>query len=79
MRRFALSLHNRNWVALGEVRNELVRVMGAEALVDAAGVVAQFEAVNRVADATGTKIDHLLEQAMKAGIGPSKLPEPDRY
>jgi hypothetical protein len=53
--------------------------MGPEALVDAAAVVAQFEAINRVADATGTKIDDLLIQAIKAGIGPSKLPEPERY
>jgi hypothetical protein len=79
LRHFALSLHNRQWKALEEDRNELIQAMGPEALVDAAGVVAQFEAINRVADATGTTIDHLLEQAMKAGIGPSKLPEPDRY
>ena len=79
LRRFALSLHYRNWKALEEARNELIRAMGSEALVDAAGVVAQFEAVNRVADATGTKIDDLLGQAMKAGLGPSKLPEPERY
>jgi hypothetical protein len=28
--------------------------------------------------ATGTKIDDLLDRAMKAGLGPSKLPEPDK-
>ncbi|MBI4768516.1 MAG: hypothetical protein HY787_28645 [Deltaproteobacteria bacterium] len=79
LRRFALLLHNHHWKALEEARKELIRVMGLEALVDAAAVVAQFEAINRVADATGTKIDDLLIQAMKAGIGPSKLPEPERY
>jgi hypothetical protein len=79
LRRLALSLHDRNWSALEEARNELIRAMGAEALVDSVGVVAQFEAVNRVADSTGTKIDDMLGQAMKAGIGPSKLPEPEWY
>ncbi len=79
LRRFAISLHDRDWSALNEARKELVRVMGVEALVDAAGVVAQFEAINRVADATGTKIDDMIGLAMKAGIGPSKLPEPERY
>ena len=79
LRRFALSLHDRNWAALKEDRNNLIRTMGVEAFVDATGVVAQFEAVNRVADATGTKIDDMLGQAMQAGFGPSKLPEPERY
>jgi hypothetical protein len=79
LRRFVLSLHDRNWSSLEEARNTLIGVMGVDALVDAAGVVAQFEAVNRVADATGTKIDDMIGQAMKAGIGPSKLPEPEKY
>jgi hypothetical protein len=79
LRRFALSLHDRNWTALEEARNNLIRAMGVEAFVDATGVVAQFEAVNRVADATGTKIDDMLGQAIKAGFGPSKLPEPEKY
>lgn len=79
LRRFALSLHERNWTALEEARKDLVRELGVEALVDAAGVVAQFESINRVADATGTKIDDMLGQAIKAGIGPSKLPEPVKY
>lgn len=79
LRHFALSLHYRDFNALGEARNRLIRAMGTEALVDAAGVVAQFEAINRVADATGTKIDGMLDRAMKAGFGPSKLPEPEKY
>jgi hypothetical protein len=53
--------------------------MVKEALVDAAGVVAQFEAINRVADATGTRIDEIIGQAMNIGLGPSKLPEPERF
>ncbi len=79
LRFFALSLHDLDFISLGEARKQLIRVMGTEALVDAAGVVAQFEAINRVADATGTRIDGLLERAMKAGLGPSRLPEPERY
>ena len=78
LRRFALALHYRQPKALEEARNNLIQAMGSEALVDATGVVAQFEAVNRVADASGTKIDDMIGQAIKAGFGPSKLPEAER-
>ena len=79
LQRFALALHSRFQSDLEAVREEVIREMGREALVDAAGVVAQFEAINRVADATGTRIDDMIGQAMKIGMGPSKLPEPERY
>ena len=42
---------------LNRLRQELVEVLGEEALVDAAGTVASFNAVVRVADATGIPID----------------------
>lgn len=42
---------------LDRLRQELVDVLGEEALVDAAGTVASFNAVVRVADATGIPID----------------------
>ena len=35
--------------------------LGDEQLVDCAGVVALFNAINRVADATGTRLDEILE------------------
>ena len=43
--------------ALDAVRKQLIAVLGEEALVDAAGTVASFNAVVRVADATGIPID----------------------
>ena len=42
---------------LDRLRSELVELLGEEALVDAAGTVASFNAVVRVADATGIPID----------------------
>ena len=42
---------------LERLRRELVNLLGEEALVDAAGTVASFNAVVRVADATGIPID----------------------
>ena len=79
LQRFALALHRRRQADLEVVRKELIKEMGTEALVDVSGVVAQFEAINRVADATGTRIDDMIGKAMKIGMGPSKLPEPERY
>ena len=38
-------------------RDEILQVLGAEALVDAAAVIAAFEANDRVADATGIPLD----------------------
>lgn len=47
--------------ALIRVRRELFEVLGEEALVDAAGTAASFNAVVRVADATGIPIDKFKE------------------
>ena len=43
--------------ALREARDALEREMGAEALVDAAAVVANFQRMVRIADATGIPLD----------------------
>lgn len=48
---------------LDEARGRLVDAAGAEALVDSAAVVALFNGIDRVADATGTP----LEEAKAAG------------
>ena len=42
---------------LSRVRRALVETLGAEALVDAAGAVASFNAVVKVADGTGIVVD----------------------
>ena len=43
--------------ALAEARSAILNTLGAEALVDACGVVATFNAIDRVADSTGIPID----------------------
>tara|TARA_Y100001970_G_scaffold293651_1_gene441958 strand:- start:237 stop:443 length:207 start_codon:yes stop_codon:yes gene_type:complete len=42
---------------LDAARNYVVEAIGSEALVDACGVAATFNAIDRVADATGIPID----------------------
>ena len=42
---------------LQRARQAIVAAMGADALVDAAGVAGLFNAIDRVADATGTPLE----------------------
>ncbi len=42
---------------LAEVRGRMATELGSEALVDSAGVAALFNAIDRVADATGTPLE----------------------
>jgi hypothetical protein len=42
---------------LSAAREQVLKTLGPEALVDAACIVATFNAIDRVADATGTPID----------------------
>jgi hypothetical protein len=42
---------------LDRVRREVDRVLGSGALVDAAAVICNFNAIDRVADATGIPLD----------------------
>jgi hypothetical protein len=44
-------------VALAAVRDEVTAVMGADSLVDAVAVSANFHMMTRIADGTGTPID----------------------
>jgi len=46
---------------LDDGRSALVEELGREGLVDVAAVVAQFQVMNRVADATGIPLDGSLE------------------
>ena len=43
--------------ALAEARSAVLQALGAEALADSCGVAATFNAIDRVADATGIPID----------------------
>jgi len=70
LREFALAIHSRK--AVGEARARLLAALGPDAVAAAAGVVGAFEAVNRVADATGTRLDDMMAGALKgplAGLG----------
>lgn len=62
LRRFARAVVQRGEPELTDARRGLVEELGSEALVEAAGVVAQFEAINRVADGTGILLDEMIEQ-----------------
>lgn len=57
---------------LQAVRSRLADAAGAEALVDAAAVVALFNAIDRVADATGTPLEEAKATAsvdFRASLG----------
>ncbi len=43
-------------------RAAVIEALGPEAMVDAAGVAANFERMVRIADATGIELGDLLEQ-----------------
>ena len=58
---------------LSTARANILKTLGPEALVDAAGIIATFNAIDRVADATGTPIDEeriesTAEMRMQLGI-----------
>jgi hypothetical protein len=58
--------------ALDEARRALLKVMGPAALVDAAAVAGLFNAIDRVADATGTPLEAWKAEAtsdVRATIG----------
>ena len=58
---------------IGDARDKLVDAVGADGFVDAAGVVASFNAVVRIADATGIpiepfKLEKTVEERAALGI-----------
>jgi len=61
---------------LAAARAALLERVGAEGLVDAAAIVAGFDATDRIADATGTQLDDYLERGtveLRAELGIDQL------
>jgi hypothetical protein len=61
---------------LDAARAALLECVGPEGLVDAAAVVAGFDATDRIADATGTQLDDYLEAGtveLRAELGIDEL------
>jgi alkylhydroperoxidase family enzyme len=54
---FAEAVLGTDAARLAAARSKVLEVLGAEALVDAAAVAGFFNAIDRVADATGTPLD----------------------
>ncbi len=57
---------------IAATRAELLERIGPDALVDAAAIVAGFDATDRIADATGTQLDDYLENGtveLRAELG----------
>ena len=50
---------------LANRRQQLAEAIGGEALVDATAVIAMFNYLDRVADATGIPLDEMLESTTK--------------
>ena len=74
---FAESVIGDDDARLTTARGQLLQTMGAAALVDAAGVVATFDAIDRVADATGTPVEEAqLESAaeIRGELGIDRFP-----
>ena len=59
---FTNAVVHRDTAALPGARQTLSEAMGAEAVVDAAAVIAAFEGNDRVADATGIPLDQGSEE-----------------
>ena len=70
--RFAEAVLDEDEAALSRARTELLQALGPEGLVDAAGVVGLFNAIDRVADATGIPLEAEKAQAsadFRAALG----------
>jgi alkylhydroperoxidase family enzyme len=70
--RFAEAVLDEDEAVLSRARTELRRALGPEGLVDAAAVVGLFNAIDRVADATGIPLEAEKAQAsadFRAALG----------
>jgi len=76
LRGFARAVLGSDDEELEHARASLLESVGAEGFTDAAGVVSFFNAVDRVADATGTFLDPVMQAAadmMLEGVGIERL------
>lgn len=67
--------------AMAEARRRIIEAMGVAALVDAAGVAAYFNGIDRIADATGTPLDPASAEDtadMRAALGIDRFYETKR-
>ena len=60
---FAEAVINGDNAAIQGVRDRMLETLSAEAVVDAAGVVATFDAIDRVADGTGVEQHQIVLDA----------------
>ena len=56
-------------VEIGRAREAVGQALGAEAVAEAAGVIAMFNVVDRVADATGIPIDEGFTREARYAVG----------
>ena len=69
LRRFALAVvSGADPDELAEIRQVVGSAVGPAGLGDACGVVANFDGLTRIADATGTQLDEMLAQGVDAGL-----------
>ncbi len=69
---FAEAVHARDAAGTQAAGQAILSALGEEALVDSAAVCAQFDAITRVADATGVQLDRALEagsEEIRAELG----------
>jgi len=59
----------RNTAAIESSRNALEDTLGADGVVDTAAVIAMFNVVDRIADATGIPIDDGFTRDLRYAIG----------
>ena len=74
---FAETVVGKNQARISRVRGQILTKLGPAALVDAAGVIATFNAIDRVADATGTPLEEeRIEStaALRADLGIDRFP-----
>jgi hypothetical protein len=69
LRRFARTAIDTTGTGVETARSDLADFLGREGLVDAAAVVAFFNAFDRVADATGTALDAVTRQLSGQMLG----------
>jgi DNA-binding phage protein len=60
---YAKAILSTNELEIIEASNRLVDKIGVEGMLDSAAIIAFFNAINRVADATGLALDNEVKQS----------------